>query len=79
MASALLGEKLAHLRADIRLGLYKLSHPALPKEGREAAQESNIVLKSVATGTLSPTLCQVPGPHFISFHLLHVSFSLCHM
>lgn len=49
MASALLGEKLAHLRADIRLGLYKLSHPALPKEGREAAQESNIVQKSVAT------------------------------
>lgn len=53
MASALFGEKMAHLRADLRLGLYKLSHPALPKEDREVAQESNIVQKSVATGTCS--------------------------
>ncbi|KAG0581722.1 hypothetical protein M758_3G000900 [Ceratodon purpureus] len=49
MASALLGEKLAHLRADLRLGLYRLSHPSLPKEDREAAEESTIVQKSVAT------------------------------
>lgn len=54
MASALVGEKLAHLRADIRLGLYRLSHPA--KEDREAAQESNIVQKSVATGMLAGSL-----------------------
>jgi hypothetical protein len=49
MASALVAEKMAHLRADIRLGLYKLSHPSLPKEDHAAAQESNIVQKSVAT------------------------------
>lgn len=53
MASALFGEKLAHFRADIRLGLYRLSHLSLPKEDRVAAEESNIVQKSVATGTLS--------------------------
>lgn len=54
MASALFGEKLAHWRADIRLGLYRLSHST--KEDREAAQESNIVEKSVATGTLAYAL-----------------------
>ena len=53
MASALLGEKLAHLRADIRLGLYRLAHPSLPKEDREAAEVSNIVQKSAATGMLA--------------------------
>lgn len=53
MASALVSEKMAHLRADIRLGLYKLSHPSLPKEDHAAAQESNIVQKSVATGTVA--------------------------
>jgi len=56
MASALVGEKLAHLRADIRLGLYRLSHPSLAKEDRDAAQESNIVQKSVATGRLPHSL-----------------------
>jgi uncharacterized protein (DUF39 family) len=49
MTSARVAERLAHLRADIRLGLYRLSHPSLAKEEREAAQESNIVQKSVAT------------------------------
>ena len=55
MMNALFGEKLAHLRADIRLGLYKLAHPALPKVDHQVAQESNIVQKSVATGTLPRT------------------------
>lgn len=49
MASAHLWEKLAHLKADISLGLYRLAHPKLPKEDHEVAQESNIVQKSVAT------------------------------
>lgn len=43
MASAQVGEKLAHLRADLRFGLYRLSHPLLAKEEYDAAHESNIV------------------------------------
>lgn len=50
MISALLGEKLAHLRADLQLGLYRLAHPVHPQIRRVAAQESNIAQKSVATG-----------------------------
>jgi len=49
MISALLGEKLAHLRADLQLGLYRLAHPVHPQIRRIAAQESNIAQKSVAT------------------------------
>lgn len=58
MASAHLWEKLAHLKADISLGLYRLAHPKLPKEDHEVAQESNIVQKSVATGTFFHFLFQ---------------------
>lgn len=53
LASALVGEKLAHLRADIRFGLFKLANS---KEEHATAQESNIVQKSVATGTPAHTL-----------------------
>lgn len=51
MAGALIGEKLAHLRADMRFGLYRLSHPLNDPNVRiVAAQESTIAQKSVATG-----------------------------
>lgn len=65
MISALLGEKLAHLRADLQLGLYRLAHPVHPQIRRIAAQESNIAQKSVATGMVMHS--------FIPFFLSHMS------
>ncbi len=47
IASAIINEKLAHLSADLRHNLFCVMHPRVL---RLAAEESNIAIKSVATG-----------------------------
>ena len=52
VAGAVIGEKFAHLGADMRLGLYTISHPVHPMR-RAAAKERADNVKAAATGTSS--------------------------
>lgn len=50
VAGAKIGEKFAHLGADVRLGFYTISHPVHPLR-RAAAKERAVNIKAAATGT----------------------------
>jgi hypothetical protein len=52
IASAIINEKLAHLSADLRHNLFCVMHPRVL---RLVAEESNIAIKSVATGVSNLT------------------------
>jgi hypothetical protein len=49
VASAVIGEKMTHLRANLSLGFYRIIHPVHPVR-RVAAQEATKEMKAAATG-----------------------------
>jgi hypothetical protein len=51
VASAVIGEKMTHLRANLSLGFYRIIHPVHPVR-RVAAQEATKEMKAAATGNV---------------------------
>lgn len=49
VAGAIIGEKFAYLGANMKLGLYTMSHPLHPLQ-RVAAKERNVNVKAAASG-----------------------------
>jgi hypothetical protein len=72
IASARINEKLAHLSADLRHNLFCVMHPRVL---RLAAQESNIAIKSVATG-VSNLLNSTLNPKPLEFYVTRAAQSL---